>query len=267
MIAVTKERGLAWTSVSATRFLLHSMVPPLDKALARIERRRFLTGEGLVSSSSHSLSENREFWDSFDWSGAGKEWTFDAKRYGGLDPESWKTSLVENSMRKHIEEGSTVVEVGPGDGRWTEELLKIAGRVLLVDISKTVLALCQARFDDQDRLAYHLTDDLSLRDIADDSVDFVWSYDVFVHINPTDIETYIKTFRRILRPGGRAIIHHSGTYAGEDEQHLRRTVYRSHMDGKFFAVLLERNGLRLLDQDGSLVHYKGDLITVFEKPL
>jgi ubiquinone/menaquinone biosynthesis C-methylase UbiE len=48
---------------------------------------------------------------------------------------------------------------------------------------------------------------------APGSVDVIWSFDVFVHINLADIATYLDEFVRVLRPGGRAIIQH-GTTAG-----------------------------------------------------
>ena len=52
-------------------------------------------------------------------------------------------------------------------------------------------------------------------DNPDASIDRIWSFDVFVHIQAIDIEAYVAQFARILRPGGTALIHHSksGTFA------------------------------------------------------
>ena len=30
------------------------------------------------------------------------------------------------------------------------------------------------------------------------------------NVNPTDARVYFREFRRVLKPGGRAVIHHSG---------------------------------------------------------
>jgi len=57
-----------------------------------------------------------------------------------------------------------------------------------------------------------LITDGALSFIENNSVDYIWSYDVFVHINPTDVEKYIIEFSRILKPHGYGIIHHSMGY-------------------------------------------------------
>ncbi|MFH0947074.1 MAG: class I SAM-dependent methyltransferase, partial [Planctomycetota bacterium] len=42
------------------------------------------------------------------------------------------------------------------------------------------------------------------------SIDLVWSYDSFVHIEKSAIQSYFHEFARVLRPGGKAVIHHAG---------------------------------------------------------
>ena len=51
--------------------------------------------------------------------------------------------------------------------------------------------------------------------ILDACVDRVWSFDVFVHTLAEDIEPYVAEITRVLKPGGRAIIHHA-----RDGQHI-----------------------------------------------
>ncbi len=65
---------------------------------------------------SHTVNENKRIWNRYDWSiGAGEEWTRHAQTYKGLDPNTWKTSLINKMMLKYIKNGSTILEVG---GRW-----------------------------------------------------------------------------------------------------------------------------------------------------
>ena len=99
--------------------------------------------------------------------------------------------------------------------------------------------------------------------LAAASIDAIWSYDVFVHINPTDVARYLADFERILKPGGVAVIHHSGRYRSKTEAD---DAFRSPLDGRFFAHLVEKNGFRLVEQNTELPHMRGDVITVFEKP-
>ncbi len=259
----TKERGLVWTLLYAGRSLLLKLTHRLEASLIAIEKRRFLTGERTISSVYHSAAENRKIWNTYDWSEGGEEWTRAAHEYKGLDPERWKAALIDGMMRPHIRSGSTVLEIGPGAGRWTETLQTIAGRLLIADISEKCLAVCKNRFRERTNIEYCLIGDEGLRFAGDGRIDAIWSYDVFVHINPTIIDSYLGDVARILRPGGVAVIHHSGTYRTESEASLS---YRSHIDGRFFARLVEKHGLRMKEQNTSLPHKPGDVISVFERP-
>ena len=97
------------------------------------------------------------------------------------------------------------------------------------------------------------------------SSSFIWAYDVFVHINPTDIERYMIDFRRILRPGGCAVIHHADKYSSE--KFAREKGYRSYMNARLFAELVKKHQMEMIEQNYDLVHIPGDVISVFRKPL
>jgi cyclopropane fatty-acyl-phospholipid synthase-like methyltransferase len=107
-----------------------------------------------------------------------------------------------------------------------------------------------------------LTDGRSLPGLDEATVDFIWSYDVFVHVNPTDAERYLAEFARVLKPGGYASIHHAGTY--RDEQAARRR-FRSYLDAAFVAHLARIHGLEVVRQDDTLAHYPGDVVSVLRK--
>jgi ubiquinone/menaquinone biosynthesis C-methylase UbiE len=140
-------------------------------------------------------------------------------------------------------------------------LQELGGHVILSDISKKCLDICQERFKHADNMEYHLIDD-NLGFIIDSSIDCIWSYDVFLHINPTDIEKYVSDFRRILKPGGCAIIHHSNMHLREKNTRMKvinlTTGFRSYMTAEMFGGLVEQNY--------SLPHFPGDVISVFTKP-
>jgi ubiquinone/menaquinone biosynthesis C-methylase UbiE len=46
--------------------------------------------------------------------------------------------------------------------------------------------------------------------VKDGSVDLVWSFGTFVHIELPEIDRYLGEVRRVLHPGGRFVIHHAG---------------------------------------------------------
>jgi len=211
---------------------------------------------------SHTINENKRLWNTYDWSRSGEEWTFHAKLYKGLDPDAWKRSLINEVMLKYIKKGSTILEIGPGAGRWTEILVGLADSLILVDISKKCLDLCKERFKNYNNIRYILTEG-QLDFIQDNSIDYIWSYDVFVHINPTDIRTYLRDIRRILKPHGYGIIHHSGQY---DNNKTRERGFRSYMTSELFASWVTDNGMKMVEQGSKLVHIPGDVVSVFFRP-
>ncbi|MGI0025188.1 MAG: class I SAM-dependent methyltransferase [Nitrososphaera sp.] len=205
---------------------------------------------------SHSVEDNRYIWDTWDWSQRGDEWTGRAE-----NPEQWLKSVLDNVLYKYMEQGKEILEIGPGAGRWTEYLQPIAKRLILVDIAPKCIALCKERFAGRDsNIEYHVIDgDIDF--IPDSSLDRVWSYDVFVHVNPSDTKRYIKSFSRILRPGGIAVIHHGswGEYNG------KAPGFRSRITAAAVAQFVRDAGLTLVEQNRALAHKQGDVITVFQK--
>lgn len=237
---------------------------PADRATIWRKKRKLLEADETVmlDLKSNSVEANRRKWNTYDWAHSrGEEWTLDAGRYSRLDPQQWKSSLVDGMMLNYIKEHSSILEIGPGGGRWTETLQRIANRLVISDISQTCLDICEERFRLCSNIEYNLIEK-GLDFLASDSVDYVWAYDVFVHINPTDIEAYIIDIGRVMRLDGYAIIHHAGKYSREED---RGSTYRTYMTGELFVELVTKHGMTVIEQNDALPHMPGDLITVFTK--
>ena len=222
----------------------------------------FSDGVELIDLSSHSVEENRRIWNEYDWSKKGEDFTEHVKEYKGIDPGEWKTNLINTLMLKYIKKNSNILEIGPGAGRWTEFLIKLAGTLVIADISEKCLDICRERFHSVENIKYKLIQ-RNLEFLEDNSVDYIWSYDVFVHINPTDIEKYIKEFARILVGGGHVIIHHAGDYSNLDQM---KQGWRTFMGKEKFAKIVSKYGMKMVEQNEELVHKPGDVISVFMKP-
>lgn len=260
-----KEKGIL-QFISRVFYVLHRQIfiSVIDRGVIWIKQPKFKIRDKtiMLDLPSHSVKESRILWDNYDWREDGEEWTRDVKKYKRLDPARWKSSLINEMMLRYIKSGSKILEIGPGAGRWTEALQKLAKRLIIADISKKCLSLCRERFKKNNNIEYRLIEG-RLDFIKDDSIDYIWAYDVFVHINPTDVERYIEDFRRILKPGGCALIHHAGTYSREN---IRKEASRSYMNGKTFASLVKKYGMEMLEQNDTLVHVPGDIISVLRKP-
>ena len=93
-----KERGVLWTFLYVIRFVGSRIVRGIDMYIIRIEKRKFLTGDSTVSAMYHTVEDNKR-WNRYDWStNGGEEWTQDVKKYKDLDPEKWKSSIINEMM-------------------------------------------------------------------------------------------------------------------------------------------------------------------------
>jgi SAM-dependent methyltransferase len=196
------------------------------------EQRRGVLGPAHRSWRRNSTGENRQRWDSWDWSNGGEEWS--------ASPE-WRGALIDDVLARWIPRERVVLEIGPGAGRWSAALMERASRLILVDVSKRPLELCKSRFRDVENIEFVLSSGTDVPGIANGSVDAVWSFDVFVHIAPLDQASYLREIARVLAPGGVAVIHHAD---GRNRGLLpSRHGWRSPMSRDLFASLASSSGL------------------------
>lgn len=248
-----KENGILWTTLLGIYYVFSGLA---DKAFDAMARRRIK--ENLPGVNSAEM--NRLIWNSWDWSTAGEEWT---------PSPDWKDSVINRVLRPHIGEGGLVVEIGPGGGRWTEELQKRASKLIGLDISQACVDTCRRRFAGSDNVEFRVSSGTDLPGVKDGSVDHIWSFDVFVHINAKELTAYASEFARVLKPGGSGVLHH-GTAGGSTGG------WRSDVTDKRMSELLTAAGLEVLQQfrswidtDTTVEHQAGlydDAITVFRKP-
>ena len=108
--------------------------------------------------------------------------------------------------------------------------------------------------------------------IPDGSVDFVFSFDSFVHPDREIVEAYLRQLGAKLKIGGKGFIHHSnfGEYVNSARERLPEALAKplikakildwAHhrnpsMTAEIFRTLSERNGLQCLSQE--LVNWRG----------
>jgi SAM-dependent methyltransferase len=215
-----------------------------------------------------SVSWNRAVW------GAQHTWAEDGDEWSGMAAfcrqpyQEWKAALLR-AFVEPFAGSARILEIGPGHGRWTEHLEPRAERLTLVDINQSCLDFCQRRFGANPNVAYHRTSGWSLSFLEPDSIDFIWSFDSFIHMDAPVIEGYLSEFGRVLAPGGTAVIHHAAkppwvlalrpvtVRLGKPGQVLQRLLvqhrlrgdgFRSDVSAAMVAQWAERAGLRVREQ-------------------
>lgn len=244
---VLRENGLLWTTYLGAYYIASSIA---EAAFKRMHNRALKLG--LPGTSSAKL--NREIWNHWDWQAKGDEWTLSAE---------WKESLVRCVLRKYIPSGKNVLEIGPGAGRWTEFLQPMSASLIGVDISQKCVDLCREKFASAKNVKFFTTEGNNLAGVSDQSIDAIWSFDVFVHIDSGDAEGYVREFRRVLRPGSVGVVHHGKVQV--------EGGWRSNLTAEKFRQMLRANGFTVLEQfeswqDGGKTMPAGryeDVVTVF----
>lgn len=248
---VLRENGLAWTSLMGLYYASSGLADLTFRQAHIMRSRRNLPGL-------NSMSANKLIWESWDWDGKGDEWN---------PSDAWKRSVVATFIDTYFTGRDTVLEVGPGGGRWTEFLLGKCRRLIAVDISEACVARCRQRFAGSPHAEFYVGNGDDLNVVADAAVDGVWSFDVFVHINKVQFEAYVREIARVLKPGGVALLHHGGSGGAKGG-------WRSDVTLADVNTFLARAGLVLDRQlqswiDGSTkfdAGLYGDYITIFHKP-
>jgi len=243
-----KDNGLQWSTYFLASYVLENTIDLLHNRMRALERCHNLPG-------SNSVGLNYEKWQSWDWSKLGEEWTPSAE---------WKESVIRDVLEKYLAPDGTILEIGPGGGRWAEPLQRIAAKLIVVDLSDKCIEVCKSRFAHCANIEYFVTRGSELHFIESSTIDAIWSFDVFVHLSLQDTESYLSEIERVLQPGGRGVIHHP-----------KDGGWRNRMTARLFADSVSRLGLVVKQQfdswgtDGkfNLRHHgpHGAMITVFEK--
>jgi len=215
-----------------------------------------------------SIEWNRLKWDDQrSWANFGDAWTFHA-RASRLPYGEWKQSVVANFLEPYLGPQVDLLEIAPGQGRWTEFMVGRVRSLTLVDLSGRCIETCRSRFEVGHPEITFLVNDGRTLGVPDESKDVVWSFAGFVHMEEAEIAAYMGEISRVLRPGGRFVIHHSGfsdwtlrfyepaqALGGPGRlvfnrlaQRNWREAGRSAMSAERFAALATGQGLVVLDQ-------------------
>ena len=151
-----------------------------------------------------SVNYNKKWWgQDYDWSEAGDEWS---RPWGGPEAQ-WYGSLYPR-IHRFLPTGQ-VLEIACGHGRWTHFLKDQCEGLTGVDLSDKCVDACRERFASSSNVRFLTNDGTTVPEIADASIDFIFSFDSLVHADRETIAAYLTEFRRVLKSEGVAFIHHS----------------------------------------------------------
>ncbi|HMN42904.1 MAG TPA: class I SAM-dependent methyltransferase [Phycisphaerales bacterium] len=125
------------------------------------------------------------------------------------DREERRDPAIVAAINARLRDGGAVCEIGSGAGKWTACFIERAGAYHCVDYSARLLhEAIEPRFSRfRSKLHLHHDEHATLGGVPDGSIDLVFSIDVFVHFKIDLTHQFLASIRRVLKPGGVAVLH------------------------------------------------------------
>jgi SAM-dependent methyltransferase len=148
------------------------------------------------------------------WSKYARDWDDRPDLNLGVDTlgEEWggaafSERIVTEVAAPYLGPQVDVLELGCGGGKFSAHLRPRTRTLLCADISADMLARTRKHVGEGEDVDYLKLNGRDFAGVADASVDFIFSYDVLLHLQPQNVFSYLLAARRILRPGGVFLIH------------------------------------------------------------
>jgi SAM-dependent methyltransferase len=181
---------------------------------------------------------------------------------------------IDEWILPHVDPASVCGEIGTGGGRVAVRVAPKVGEFHAFDVSRKMLKLVEAELRDVAGTRFHHLPTPAFPPDLAGRFDFLYSFDVFVHLDLHVQWRYVQEIERALKPGGRALLHTANltTEAGW-QRFVEQDRYR--VEGFYFMTpeavrtLAERAGLRLVEELGGKpgnFYYERDFLVLLEKP-
>ena len=108
----------------------------------------------------------------------------------------------------YVDPGQNAVEIGPGGGRWTRYLLGFK-TLYAVDYYEELLAELRRNFGRRRNLVFIKNAGTDFPGIPAHSIDYLFSFGTFVHLEFDTIEAYLRNIKSIMKPGANIVIQYS----------------------------------------------------------
>lgn len=138
------------------------------------------------------------------------------------------------------------LDIAAGRGRNSVRLADKAKRVICLDINPDNIEHMRRRFDGGSRFSFVQNDGMTLRGIADKSVDLAYSFNSMVHFDMEVVISYVNECFRVLRPGGHAFIHHSNYTDNPGGDFRTNPHWRNFMSLTLFRHLALKAGFTIV---------------------
>jgi 2-polyprenyl-3-methyl-5-hydroxy-6-metoxy-1,4-benzoquinol methylase len=150
------------------------------------------------------------------WSTYPRDWKRDPKLNLGFDTlgEEWGgpafADYLVDLMAPYLGPDADVLELGCGGGKFSQRLAPRCRSLMCTDISQTMIEHTRANLLGRGiggNVSYRVVNGVDFQGVSAASVDFIFSYDVLLHVQIQNAFSYLLDARRVLRDGGVFMLH------------------------------------------------------------
>lgn len=162
---------------------------------------------------------------------------------------------------------TAVLDLAAGHGRNSERLAKLSKRLVVGDILPENVEFCRNRLLGRTNVEFVLLNGVDLHQIENCSLTLVYCFDAMVHFDSDVVRSYLREFRRVLVPGGRAFCHHSNYTERPGADFRLNPGARNFMSQAMFKHYASKEGLQVVkSRTIHWMHDDSDCLTVCEVP-
>lgn len=153
-------------------------------------------------------------------------------QWGDPDSSPPLTYVRNHFLAPYLGPEVTALEIGPGGGRWTRYLLRTK-RLYAVDFHQELLDELRSHIR-ADHVVFVRNNGSDFPGVPPASVDFVFTFGTFVHLDVPVIDAYLRNLRPILAPAAVVVIQYSDknkpiarklkAFSANDPDTMRRMV-------------------------------------------
>jgi phospholipid N-methyltransferase len=172
-----------------------------------------------------------------------RPWVYGTE-WGDIEDVPPLARTLQRWVTPYVDANQVAVEIGPGGGRWTRHLLGFS-KLYVVEYYDEVRREFERNFGGRRNLSVIKNNGSDFPGIPPKSVDFCFSFGVFVHLETHIIEKYLENIKTIIKDTGNVVLHYSDMnkiMAQENEGFSQNTP-------EIMRQLVQAKGYRILEED------------------
>jgi SAM-dependent methyltransferase len=181
--------------------------------------------------------------------------------------------IIEEYIYPFITTESITGEIGSGGARIASKVVARTKEFYCFDISTQMLKKAREALAHYSHVHYFLLDQPEFPNIFLNNFDFLYAFDVFVHLDLHTMWKYFKEFNRVLKPGGKVFVHTTNLKTPDgwkrfSDQKEYRPENHYFISPEIVSILAERSHLKIIKAspiDSTNFYLSRDYLVVLQR--